>query len=262
MTVERISFRGVESMPQIKSQETPMTKAPEKDEEKSNAAKYMIGATALAGVVALGVAGYKGKLGKGIQKFLGGAEKSVEKEGSKAAGAASGTAGEKIEKYTTQELEKLSSKQIKDLSPEEFEKALNTIFPDDEPVLAEVLGKLSKKIPQDEQTVTLGKFLHKFEVLHRYARMQVGTDGMKKLLGTNSPLYKKLNELKIGDIVDAIPDKFSNELAQNKLNFLKMFDKEKPLVDLIKSTGEEIPKELDFNKSLLEHLDLIVDMVS
>ena len=258
MTVERISFRGVESMPQIKSQETPITKAPEKDEEKSNAAKYMIGATALAGVVALGVAGYKGKLGKGIQKFLGGAEK----EGSTAVETASEEAGAKIKKYTAKELEKLSSKQIKDLSPEEFEKALNTIFPDDEPVLAEVFGKLSKKIPLDEQTATLGKFLHKFEVLHRYARMQVGTDGMKKLLGTNSPLYKKLNELKVGDIVDAIPDKFSNELAQNKLDFLKMFDKEKPLVDFIKSTGETIPKEVDFNKSLLEHLDLIMDMVS
>ena len=39
----------------------------------------MIGATALAAVIGLGVAGYKGKLGKGIQKFLGGAEKAVEK---------------------------------------------------------------------------------------------------------------------------------------------------------------------------------------
>ena len=236
MTVERISFRGVESMPQIKSQETPITKTPEKDEEKNNAAKYMIGATALAGVVALGVAGYKGKLGKGIQKFLGGAEK----EGSTAVETASEAAGAKMEKFTAKELEKLSSKQIKDLTPEEIKKVLNTIIPDDEPVLAEVFDKISKKAPLDKATGTLGEVLHKFEVMHRYARMQVGTDGMKKLLGTNSVLYKKLNELKIGE----------------------MFDKEKPLVDSIKSIGVTIPKEVDFNKSLLEHLDLIVDMVS
>ena len=40
------------------------------DKQKSNAAKYMIGATALAGVVALGILGHKGYLGKDIQKFM------------------------------------------------------------------------------------------------------------------------------------------------------------------------------------------------
>ena len=68
----------------LKSQQS-FTPNSEVDEEKSNAAKYMIGATALAAVIGLGVAGYKGKLGKGIQKFLGGAEKAVEK-GSQNAG--------------------------------------------------------------------------------------------------------------------------------------------------------------------------------
>ena len=63
----------------LKSQQS-FTSNSEVDEEKSNAAKYMIGATALAAVIGLGVAGYKGKLGKGIQKFLGGAENAVEKE--------------------------------------------------------------------------------------------------------------------------------------------------------------------------------------
>ena len=60
------------------------TSKPEVDEEKSNATKYMIGATALATVIGLGIAGYKGKLGKGIQEFLGGAEKAVEKGTQKA----------------------------------------------------------------------------------------------------------------------------------------------------------------------------------
>ncbi len=60
----------------LKSQQS-FTSNSEVDEEKSNATKYMIGATALAAVIGLGVLGYKGKLGKGIREFLGGAEKAV-----------------------------------------------------------------------------------------------------------------------------------------------------------------------------------------
>lgn len=69
---------GLQQTPKasLKSQQSS-TPNPEVDEEKSNATKYMIGATALAAVIGLGVVGYKGKLGKGIQKFLGGAENAV-----------------------------------------------------------------------------------------------------------------------------------------------------------------------------------------
>ena len=52
---------------------------PVPDKEKANATKLMIGGTALAGVVALGIAGYKGKLGKTVQELSGGAEKTVQK---------------------------------------------------------------------------------------------------------------------------------------------------------------------------------------
>lgn len=79
MAIERINFRGTES--QIKPQEKPQTTetTPETvDEEKSNASKYMIGATALAGIITLGVLGYKGKLGKGIQNMLGNGEKAAD----------------------------------------------------------------------------------------------------------------------------------------------------------------------------------------
>lgn len=71
---------GLQQTPKasLKSQQS-FTSNSEVDEEKSNATKYMIGATALAAVIGLGVAGYKGKLGKSVQKFLGGAEKAVEK---------------------------------------------------------------------------------------------------------------------------------------------------------------------------------------
>lgn len=53
------------------------TSKPEFDEEKSNASKLMLGATALAAVVGLGIAGYKGKLGKGVQKFFGETKKAA-----------------------------------------------------------------------------------------------------------------------------------------------------------------------------------------
>ena len=61
------------------------------DEEKSNAVKLMIGASALAGIVALGIAGYKGKLGKNIQKLFKQSEKAVEEKVSGAAESASKT---------------------------------------------------------------------------------------------------------------------------------------------------------------------------
>lgn len=65
--------------PNLKTSQNFTSKPEEVDEKKSNASKYMIGATALAAVIGLGILGYKGKLGQGVRKFLGGAEKSGEK---------------------------------------------------------------------------------------------------------------------------------------------------------------------------------------
>ncbi len=80
MSVEKISFNGVGTLPQLKKQSEPVFNGQKyyADEEKSNAAKYMIGAAALAGVVALGIIGHKGYLGKTVQKVFGGKEKSLE----------------------------------------------------------------------------------------------------------------------------------------------------------------------------------------
>ena len=88
----------------LKSQQS-FTSNPEVDEEKSNATKYMLGATALAAVIGLGVLGYKGKLGKGIQEFLGGAGKAPETVTGKAEEAAtdaltSGVTGKDTKKAT------------------------------------------------------------------------------------------------------------------------------------------------------------------
>lgn len=98
MAIEAISNYsiGLQQTPKasLKSQQS-FTSKPEVDEEKSNATKYMIGATALAAVIGLGIAGYKGKLGKGIQEFLGGAEKAV-KDGAQNASESTGSASKPL----------------------------------------------------------------------------------------------------------------------------------------------------------------------
>ena len=90
---------GLQQAPKanLKSQQS-FTSNPEVDEEKSNATKYMLGATALAAVIGLGIAGYKGKLGKGIQELLGGAEKAAEKGAKNTEDVATGTLTSGVEK--------------------------------------------------------------------------------------------------------------------------------------------------------------------
>ena len=75
LTTPSVNFRENK---QIEEKESTVTQPQVVDEEKSNAAKYMIGATALATVIGLGIAGRKGKLGKNVQEFLGGAKKAGE----------------------------------------------------------------------------------------------------------------------------------------------------------------------------------------
>ena len=97
---------GLQQTPKasLKSQQS-FTSKPEVDEEKSNATKYMIGATALAAVIGLGIAGYKGKLGKGIQEFLGGAEKAV-KDGAQNASESTGSASKPLTEGAEQATQK------------------------------------------------------------------------------------------------------------------------------------------------------------
>ncbi len=62
MSVEKISFKGTEVAPKVSSPQKQVsvqnsTQAP--DKEKSKAAKYMLGATILAGTIALGIIGHK-----------------------------------------------------------------------------------------------------------------------------------------------------------------------------------------------------------
>lgn len=79
MSVERINFTSSSSInpvnvnsPTKSSVKSPDNGGilPEQDKQKSNAAKWMIGATALAGIAALAIAGRNGHLGEKVQKFL------------------------------------------------------------------------------------------------------------------------------------------------------------------------------------------------
>lgn len=73
MNVNNISHNGIRNYGNYypyEQQNITSEQQPQEDKTKSNAAKYMIGATALAGLVALGVLGHKGYLGKDVQKFM------------------------------------------------------------------------------------------------------------------------------------------------------------------------------------------------
>jgi hypothetical protein len=80
------------------------------DKQKSNAYKYMLGATALAGIVALGIAGYKGHFGESVQKLLGGAEKEAGSIKPKSSGSPKpeGVPTPKTENVVTENIEEVA----------------------------------------------------------------------------------------------------------------------------------------------------------
>ena len=93
MSIQKINFKAADyddyQVNNPNKKNVVILKQKPVDEEKSNAVKLMIGASALAGIAALGIAGYKGKLGKNIQKLFTQSEKAVEKKASEAAESAS-----------------------------------------------------------------------------------------------------------------------------------------------------------------------------
>lgn len=73
MAVEKIVFKGLDSstkMSQTKRNRKEAIKYSEMDEKQSNSAKYMLGATALAGVIALGIIGHKNNWGSKVSKAI------------------------------------------------------------------------------------------------------------------------------------------------------------------------------------------------
>ncbi len=256
MEISKIGFKGVENVPmQATVVEQKQTEQFE-DKEKSNAAKYMIGATALAGVIGLGIAGRKGHLGEGIQKFLGGAKKSASETASTAAAAGSRTAP-KVEKFTAEELEKISKKNIKDLTPEEYGKIIDTVISDDVPLLKELLKKHRANLAQVKDDVPVKEVLDKIPVLQRYLRIKGIEPSFKKVFGADSPLTKKLNELKIGEVLDCIPEKMP--IPEQYKGLISMLDRNKTVAETCEPFLPQIKQqgiELDFSKSLLDHADV------
>ena len=62
MSIGKVSFKGIDStsnIQEVKKEEVNTSTPTEENKEKSNAAKYMIGATALAATIAVGIIGHK-----------------------------------------------------------------------------------------------------------------------------------------------------------------------------------------------------------
>ncbi len=266
MSVGKVSFRGVETpapQPQIQEQTKISSQSPEVDEEKSNAAKYMIGATALAGVVALGIAGYKGHLGEGVQKFLGGAKKVAEKEASKAAestaGAASGSAA-KAEKYTTEGLSAMSEKNIQELSDDEMKKLITTITSDDEPVFRLFYQKVLSSAPKEgRKNQSVEKFVRQISIIRKFMDRNASPEEIahnKYMLGKDSPLLKKINDLTIKDYIDISKIK-GVKTSEEELNTLSMLNPEMKFVEFNKE-AKILPESFDFETSIMDNISKFI----
>lgn len=266
MSVGKVTFRGVEApqpQPQTPEQTKVSFQGQEVDEEKSNAAKYMIGAAALAGVVALGIAGYKGHLGEGVQKFLGGAKKAAEKEGSKAAesstSAASGSAA-KAEKYTAEELSAMSKKNISELSDDEMKKLITTITPDDEPVFSLFFQKALSSVPKEgRKNKSVEKFVRQFSIIRKFMDRNASPEEIahnKYMLGKDSPLLKKINDLTIKDYIDISKIK-GFKTSEEELNTLSMLNPEMKFVEFNKE-AKIFPESFDFETSIMDNISKIM----
>ncbi len=169
MPIDKIAFKGVDmpiqAQQEVKNETTGKQLEPV-DKEKSNAAKYMIGATALAAVIGLGIAGRKGHLGEGVQKLLGGAKKSAndiaetgEKKGSEIVGNISSNANNTPSGVVTNETAAQTVNAIKrKINPELIEdKDLRKVI---EELNCEDVADFANK---DDPTFYLGSYIDKME---------------------------------------------------------------------------------------------------
>lgn len=90
--ISKLSFKGEESKlmanPEVQSEDTFEKKG------MDNSTKYLIGGGSILALIALGILGYKGKLGDDIQKLLGGVKDAVKKGGDAIDGAGKKTEAE------------------------------------------------------------------------------------------------------------------------------------------------------------------------
>lgn len=100
MSLDKITFRGVETVqnqPEIKKEE-PQKETVTEDKEKSNAAKYMIGAGILAGTIALGIIGHKNNWWRKVSNDAG---EKIENKASEVLDEAASTVKPKVEEVIT-----------------------------------------------------------------------------------------------------------------------------------------------------------------
>ena len=103
---QNVMFKAEEPVTVVVNKAQPI----KKDEKMSTAAKYMIGATALAGIVAAGIAARKGCFGEKIQKFLKTSSELKAEAEKKAKEKAEKEAKEKAEKAAREAKEKAEQK--------------------------------------------------------------------------------------------------------------------------------------------------------
>lgn len=177
--VNEIKFKG-------KSKEYNADNKESNNEGMKTSTKLMIGATALASVVALSIAGRKGKLGENIQKFLGGikktvkdAEKTVKKEApvtTSSTAEAMGEAENKIKKLTEDELKNLLEKKSAEATEEEIKNAIFAKY--DDPIILKDL--LAKNIKEAEKNSNVGDIVEAYHSkLEHLKWVQTTLDNMK-----------------------------------------------------------------------------------
>lgn len=240
-------FRGESLQAASLSELSTDTYQPQKG-KKDNTLKYAVGLGSLAAIIGLGIAGYKGKLGKTVQKWLGGAEKVVEKEAGNAAKGATGA--DKLAKFSEEEMKTISGKVIKDLSDEEFSKLVNTMIGDDRPVIRQILDK-TKLLPEARKSnLTVENFTNIFNQSKNEITPEMNLI-IDSLTGKDSILLKQIKDITLGDLKQLI-NKFSKikEIAgkagyniniyEDMIKAFDMLDSSMKLEDILNKMGKKV----------------------
>lgn len=270
----RETLESVESSKiSFKANSGKLERTPSQDEYNnglSTGAKIGIG-VACATVLAV-VGDFIFAKGKHIKKLFGIAEKEAAKHSDDATRAATGgttsTATEAVAthtesvvatlpKYSKEELEQIMQKKWKDLTPEEMSRIINSVIPDDQPLLKELLEYASKEptlknLLDETYTVkgVLGDSIKSLEDLG----MNEAT--LSKIFGEKSFLKKPLKDIEMGEVLELLPD------APEEFKMLK----EIKIVDFIESQGGK----LDLGEHVIEinssdygkpAIDLIKDLI-
>lgn len=234
-------------------------------EKKDNTVKYAIGAASVLALIGLGIAGYKGKLGKTIQKWLGGAEEVT----SQATSASTKGKEKALAVFSDEELKNISGKKIKDLSEDELTKLMNTIIGEDKPVIKDILNKseldLKTMVKHTEKGETVGQILQEAKAeLSVLDENPAVKEILTKLTGKDSILYKKFKDMAVQDFKPFITDMktLSESIKMPKdisdiLEYLDGFEKlpdSLKLIDMLKSINININPEKN-------GIDLIAQMI-